>query len=321
MSGTDSREHSGGRGNLPPNLVYVMPDQALVGYPGSPWRLRDIFEELWRGKWVVVAVTAIFAVSSIVYALAATEWYRAEVLLSPANSKSTMSIGGDLGGLAALAGVTVGGGDTAKSLATLRSREFTGALIEELGLLPILFADLWDEKSETWTPVDPRRWPDVRDGIRYFQRNVLSVAEDRRTSVVTVAVQWKDPDLASSWADHAVKRLNERLRDRALEEAERNVAYLQQELGHTSLVTLQQSIGRLLESELQKVMLARGNDEFAFHVIDPAGTPKYRSRPRRALIVLLGTMSGLVLSVAFVFLGHAVRLPKATSEHRTVAQT
>jgi uncharacterized protein involved in exopolysaccharide biosynthesis len=104
-----------------------------------------------------------------------------------------------------------------------------------------------------------------------------------------------------------VIRLNERLRERALQEAETNVAFLQTELGQTSVVTLQQSIGRLLESELQKLMLARGNEEFAFRVIDAASPPKERVRPKRALIAVVGTMLGGMLAVFGVFLLHAVR--------------
>jgi uncharacterized protein involved in exopolysaccharide biosynthesis len=82
------------------------------------------------------------------------------------------------------------------------------------------------------------------------------------------------------------------MRDQALEEASANLDYLQGELANTSLVTIQQSIGRLMESEFQKLMMARGRTEFSFRVIDPAVVPKERSRPRRALIAVLGTMLG-----------------------------
>jgi uncharacterized protein involved in exopolysaccharide biosynthesis len=102
-------------------------------------------------------------------------------------------------------------------------------------------------------------------------------------------------------------RLNERMRAQALKEAETNVAFLQTELGRTSVVTLQQSIGRLLESELQKLMLARGNEEFAFRVIDAASPPKERVRPKRALIAVMGTVLGGLLAVFGVFLLHALR--------------
>jgi LPS O-antigen subunit length determinant protein (WzzB/FepE family) len=75
----------------------------------------------------------------------------------------------------------------------------------------------------------------------------------------------------------------------------------------TSIVTLQQAIARLLESELQKVMLARGNEEFAFRIIDSAFPPKERVRPQRALLAVLGTLMGGMVSVFSIFLANALR--------------
>ena len=287
-------------------LVYVMPDGV---FPGDERQvsLRELWSILWNGKWLIVAATVVFAVLSVVYALLATEWYRADVLLAPSEERSTPALGGQLGGLAALAGVTVGGGDSVQAVATLRSREFAREFIDEFSLLPILFADEWDEEAQRWRAADPEDSPDIRDAVRFFHEAVLKVSEDRQTNLVTLGIEWKNPDVAAEWANVLVQRLNLRLRARALREAEANVAYLQQELAQTTVVTLQQSIGRLLESELQKLMLARGNEEFAFRIMDPAQAPKERVRPKRALIAVVGTMLGGMLGVFLVFLLHAVR--------------
>ena len=72
------------------------------------------------------------------------------------------------------------------------------------------------------------------------------------------------------------------------------------------MVALQQSIGRLLESELQKLMLARGNDEFAFRIVDSAQAPRVRFKPRRTLIVIGATFLGGMVAVLFVFARRAV---------------
>ncbi|TVR36204.1 MAG: hypothetical protein EA404_00040 [Spirochaetaceae bacterium] len=231
-------------------------------------------------------------------------------MLAPAEGRSTPAggqLGGQLGGLAALAGVSVGGGGSAEAIATLRSRDFIRAFIEEFDLMPVLFAEAWDPASGNWLDPDPGNWPDIRDGVGYFQGTVLAVSQSRDTGLVTVAVEWPDPEVAAQWAMALITRLNQRLRDRSLQEAEGNVAYLQSELGQTSVVTLQQTIGRLLESELQKLMLARGNEEFAFRVIDAADVPKRPSRPRRSMIAVVGTMLGGILGVLAVFLRHVVR--------------
>ncbi|MEI2420246.1 hypothetical protein V6O07_08225, partial [Arthrospira platensis SPKY2] len=87
-------------------------------------------------------------------------------------------------------------------------------------------------------------------------------------------VEWTDADTAAAWATALVRRLNASLRNQAIQESETNIEFLRSELSQTNLVTLQQSIGRLLDSELQKLMLARGNEEFAVKVLDPAHVPK-----------------------------------------------
>ena len=270
-------------------------------------RLADLWNIVWSGKWRIIGVTFLFAVLSVVYAISATEWFRAEVLLAPAEERNVSPLQNQLGGIAALAGMSIGSGDSVEAVATLKSREFARGFIEEHGLLTLLFADDWNAANQRWLVEDPRKQPDIRDAVRYFHDDILRVNEDRATGLVTLAIEWTDPVLAAEWASVLVNRLNSRMRERALEEAETNVAYLQQELAQTNVVTLQQAVGRLLESELQKLMLARGTQEFAFRIIDSAEPPKRRARPKRALIVIAGTLAGGLAGLIWVFLGHALR--------------
>jgi uncharacterized protein involved in exopolysaccharide biosynthesis len=194
----------------------------------------------------------------------------------------------------------VGGGGTAEPIAILKSREFVRSFIEEYELVPVLLHEDWDLEAKTWKESDPAKWPDIRDAIKYFDEKVRDVSEDTRTGMVVLGIKWTDPEVAAEWANLLVERLNKIMRDRALAEAEKNVQYLRDELSATNVLTLQQSISRLLESELQKVMLARGNEEFSFRVIDPAMTPKERFKPRRTLIVAIAAIFGLMMSTAIV---------------------
>lgn len=287
-------------------LVYVMPEQLMRDSVEDEIDIRELWGIIWTGKWRIIAVTIVFAVASVAYALLATEWYRAETLLAPAEEKSAPSIGGQLGGLAALAGVSIGGGDSVEAVATLKSRDFAREFIEDQGLLQVLLAEEWDEVTQRWHEDDPLKQPDVRDAVRYFHENVIRVSEDRQTSLVTLAIEWTDPQMAADWSTALAKRLNDRLRERALRDAEANVDYLRQELAATNVVGLQQAMSGLLESELQKLMLARGNEEFAFRIIDDAEPPKQSVRPRKALVAILGTMLGGLLGLAWVVFSHLV---------------
>lgn len=285
-------------------FVYVMPEQLVRDSAEDEIDLRELWGVMAAGKWRIMAVTVLFAASSVAYAFLATEWYRAETLLAPAEERTAPSLSGQLGGLAALAGVSIGGGDSVEAVATLKSRDFAREFIEDRGLLHVLLADEWDEANQRWLEDDPLKQPDVRDAVRYFHEKVLKVSVDRQTSLVTLAIEWIDPEVAAEWSSALARRLNDRLREQALRDAEANVEYLRQELSETNVVALQQAMSGLLESELQKLMLARGNDEFAFRIIDDAEPPKESVRPRKALVAILGTMLGGLFGLAWVVFSH-----------------
>ena len=259
--------------------------------------LWQLWDTIWSGRWLIIAITSLFAVGGVTYALVAQEWYRAEVVLAPADKKGGMSGAlSQLSGLASLAGVSVGGGDNNEPLAVLKSKDFAREFITDMKLMPVLLKD-WKGDKE----------PDIRDALKIFTETVRTVSDDKKTGLVTLGVRWKDADTAALWANEMVKRLNDRLRNQALVEAERNVAYLQKEMAATSVVSLQQSMGRVLEGEMQKLMLARGNEQFAFKVIDRATPPKQRDAPRRSLIAIVATLAGGFLGILAVFLRQALR--------------
>ena len=68
--------------------------------------LLDLWRVIWQGKYLIVAITGVFTLAAVSYALLATEWYRANAVLVPADDQSMSDIGGQLGGLAALACIT-----------------------------------------------------------------------------------------------------------------------------------------------------------------------------------------------------------------------
>lgn len=289
-------------------VVYVMPDDAAWRTSDDAIDIAHLWNIVWQSKWLITAVTAVFAAASIAYALTLTHWYRSEVLLAPADEQ-TMNTGivGQLGSLAGIAGISMGGGGNVEALAILRSRDFTRAFLEEQKLLPVLFSDKWDPEEQRWLEPDSEKWPDSGDGVRYFNNDLRRISEDRETGMVTVAVEWTDPELAARWVELLIRRLNDYMRSRALKEAQANVEYLQGELGATSGVAMQQAVGRLLEREHQKLMLARGNEEFAFRVIDSAEVSEIPVRPNRRLMVIVATIFGGIIAVFFVLARNFVR--------------
>lgn len=246
---------------------------------------------LWREKVTVITVVTITSVIGIASSLLATPVYKAEVVMTPAGQRSQAGNLGQLGSLAALAGVNIGsGGGAAASLAVLKSREFAEEFVRDMKLERVLVDDFDDPDEER----------DIRDAVTTFLEDVRVVSEDKKANTVTLAMFWEDSATAANWANLYVDRLNAKMREQAASEAERNVKFLRQEMANTDIVSMQQAVGRILETEMQKFMLAKGQADFAYKIVDRAAPPKLREWPRRALIVVFSAFLGGVLAAIYL---------------------
>jgi uncharacterized protein involved in exopolysaccharide biosynthesis len=75
------------------------------------------------------------------------------------------------------------------------------------------------------------------------------------------------------------------------------VAYLRAEIQGTTDVELRNVIYSLIQSEIKKQMIARGEVEYALKVIDPAAVPEKPSSPIKWLWVLGGALVGFGASL------------------------
>jgi uncharacterized protein involved in exopolysaccharide biosynthesis len=288
-------------------VIYVVQPAEGSGQYGNGQAELDVavlLSALWSAKWLVVATVVVCAALGSAYAFTATQWFQSEVVLSPVAKRALPGGLAQLGGLASLAGIDIPSAETGEPLAVLRSKAFARDFIVDLTLMPVLYADKWNAAAHEWAVPEALR-PDIRDAVAYFDQNIRSVTEDKKSGLVTLAIRWKNPVLAADWANTLVRRLNERMRAEAIREAQKSIEYLQKEMAAASVVSLQQSIGRVLESEMQKMALARANDEFAFKIVDSAVPPRHRAWPRRGLVVVLSALIGFAVAVAVVVVRRA----------------
>jgi LPS O-antigen subunit length determinant protein (WzzB/FepE family) len=256
---------------------------------------------LWRHVWLIGACTVLLAVAATALAYLRTQYYRSEVVFSPTNGSGGLGDigGGSLGGLAALAGVNIGGGGkrSEEFLEYLRSQTFTRGFIERHQLLPVLFARKWNAQEGKWKTDDP---PTLADAERRFSKKIRQITEDRRTGIVRLAIVWSNRQVAAQWANQFIAEADDALRQRAIVEYNRSLDYLTSETSKTSVVELRAAIYKAMESELKDAMLARTRDAYAFKVLDPAVVPDAKDidSPSKALYLVLGAVFGLLLGIA-----------------------
>jgi len=289
--------------------------------------LRELFGVLWAGRIKIIAITAVFAVASVVYALSVPNQYKATALLSPAQSSGGGLSGalGQLGGLASLAGVSIGGGGSSEAQVAqeiMKSWNFIEGFIKSNDLAVEIYAaegwskssnrlqinsDLYDESDSQWLVENnetgelgpPSSWNLFK---RFLEK--LSVSEDKKSGLVSVSIEYYSPQIAKHWLDLYVAAINGHMQERKMAEVTRNITYLEAQIKKTNIAEMEEVFYTIIEEQIKSKMLAEASPDYAFVPVSPSMVPEEKSQPKRALICILGALLGGMLSVLWVLVLH-----------------
>jgi uncharacterized protein involved in exopolysaccharide biosynthesis len=273
--------------------------------PESGLRLGAVWRLAWASKSLIVIVTLVCAALAGVVAFNIAPIFRAQTVVLTVHN-GTMggagSLSGQLGGLASiasLAGVNLdaAGGADREAKAILESRKMAEEFIKQRNLLDVILP-----KSE--------KTPTLWLAVKSFREGVLAIREDKRTGLTTLDFSWTDPSVAAEWANAFVALANERIRARAIDQASRNIKFLNEQIEKTKIVEVQHSLYSLIENETKTLMLANAKAEYAFTVIDPAVPPERKTSPHRSLYILFGAFLGSAIGLLVAYL----RLKRRTAD-------
>jgi LPS O-antigen subunit length determinant protein (WzzB/FepE family) len=232
-----------------------------------------------------------------------------------------------LGGLASLAGVSVGGGEISESQIAqeiMQSWSFIDSFIAENDLAVEVYAaegwskgsnellinqDAYDRETGEWLTEDsdgniapPTSW-------QLFQKfsGMLSVSEDKKSGLVSVSIEYYSPQIAKEWLDLYVSAINEHMQSRQVAKVSNNISYLEAQIDKTSIAEMREVFYTIIEEQTKNKMVAEASPDYAFVAVSPSMVPEEKSQPKRALICILGTLLGGILSVLLVLVNHYAR--------------
>ena len=298
-----------------------------ASYPDDEIDLRELFGVLWAAKFKIIAITAAFAVGSVFYALSIPNQYKATSLLAPAQSGGggLSSALGQLGGLASLAGVSIGGGESSESQIAqevMKSWSFIESFIADNNLeVEVYAAESWNKRSgelkidDDVYDIDTQAWlleDDDTDTLRaptsweVFKRfsEMLSVSEDKKSGLVSVSLEYYSPNIAKVWLDLYVAAINEHMQKRQVAKVSQNISYLEQQIAQTSIAEMREVFYTIIEEQTKNKMVAEASPDYAFIAVSPSMVPEEKSQPKRALICVLGTLLGGMLGVLVALISH-----------------
>ncbi len=289
--------------------------------------LSELIGVLWSGRIKIIIITLVFAVASVIYALSLPNQYKATALLAPAQTDGgdLSSALGQLGGLASLAGVSISGGKSSESQIAqeiMKSWSFVETFIADNDLEVEVYAtegwskssdtlkiddDIYDATQQTWL-IEDDDTGDLRAPTSWelFERfeEMLSVSEDKKSGLVSVSIEFYSPKVAKEWLDKYVSNINKHMQSRQVVKVSNNIDYLEAQIDKTSIAEMREVFYTIIEEQTKNKMVAEASPDYAFVAVSPSMVPEEKSKPMRALICILGTLLGGMLSVLLVLMTH-----------------
>jgi len=281
--------------------------------------LVDLWSAIWKNKLFILIFTIVFSILATLFSLSKPDLYKASALLSPVASQNSSTglagLAGQFGGLANMAGINLsstGDNKTITALAVLESRHFIESFITNHKLLvPLIATENWepgtnkliynkklyDKENNKWLNKKPSLW----EAYEEFKER-LSITQDKNTSLITLSFEFYSPQLAKEWLNLLIKDLDFFIRTQNKNETEASINYLNEKIQSIKIKNMETIFYQLIEEQTKNMMLAQVKKEYVFKAIEPAQVPDDKDTPKRALIIIIGTLLGFIISISISLL-------------------
>lgn len=290
--------------------------------------LSEIFNVLWDKRFYVGAITSIFSLISIIVALMLPNIYQSQATLMAVEQSSGMSgMIGEYSGMARLAGISLESKSSSKdqeAIARIKSFEFfSNNFLPNIKLENLMAVKKWTQASNTLTydtsdfNSESRQWvrrakpprskiPTSQEAFEEFIE-IMSVSKDKKTLLVTLSVKHKSPFIAQKWVEILIDQIDQVMRDQDRRTATKSIEYLNSIAPTVNYEDIKKALSALQQEQMKRLMMVEANDNYIFKVLDSPIAPELKSQPKRSLIVILGTILGMMLSALGVLVFHYTR--------------
>jgi uncharacterized protein involved in exopolysaccharide biosynthesis len=277
------------------------------------WFLKDF--------WKIAISFVVFAALSIWIAINIPNEYTSSTkVASNFNEQSGAGALSRLGGLASLAGISVGKSNYSPEVLRemISANSFLASFIKEQNIGAIIMAaegfnpssgefiyneKLYDAENAKW--VREFKYPQSLEPadaelVKEF-KDSFSISYDRKTELIQISFTSYSPAFAKALLENLVYSFNEFMRAQEIENNTQSLAFLKSELTNAGFSEVKMSLQQIMEEQYKNLALAKTRKEFAFKTIEAPLLPILKSAPKRAVICLAITLAGTIFTILMLF--------------------
>lgn len=288
--------------------------------------LRELWNTILKGKKIITIIVVIITTFTLVYSLKLPNVYKSEAILIPTTEDSGMSLGG-LGGLAAMAGVNIGGGgsmtpDTAFN-SLLNNYEFMKKFVTDNKIVEhysdvnvdenYVFAlgfrgvyNLFNSSKDADESIDYEE--SVFNIIKEI-RTSFSISSDKKTSLISVSYSDSDRTYPPLIIGAFLRDASKYLVDNNLRIIDNKLKYFSNEMKSADGFELRQSLSGMISKIMQEKVMMKSKVYYQCDVLaEPSSSYiKDKTKPKRGLIVIVSFITSIILGVFVVFFLEFIR--------------
>ncbi|WP_108063657.1 Wzz/FepE/Etk N-terminal domain-containing protein [Poseidonibacter lekithochrous] len=288
--------------------------------------LKELFNTILKYKFKIALFVFITTILTLIYTLSIPNSYKSEVILSPQGSQK--SVGGGLSSLASLAGVSLGGASSKDPFimmqTTLNDYTFNEKIIKKYNLVEklrikenLVFAFGVDSIYNTFNSKHQKGEDKRSEDEKIFStinsiKPILSISSDKKSSLITLKAELVDRYLAKELVDIYLKEIINKIKNEDMKEIDAQIKYYNKELSSTYDVSLKEQLSKSLSGLYQKKVFSQANDYyFVSKVVDSrVSYIKEKTKPKRALILVVSLVTSIILCIFIVFFLEFLRSDK-----------
>jgi len=292
--------------------------------------LRELWQTINKGKKMIALVVFVVVSFAFVYALKIPNVYTSKSVLIPASEGSGPSLGG-LGGLAAMAGISIGGGGSMTPDVAFNSLLNNYAFMKEFvvknnileyysdenvdenyvfalgfrGLYELFkFEKEYDDKDE-----------EIFKLVEKVQKN-FSISSDKKTALITVSYSDNDRAYPPVIINTFLKDASKYLVENNLRIINDKLVYFEKEMRVSEGFELHSSISGIISKILEEKVMMQSKTYYQCDVLTTASESyiKDKTKPKRGLIIVVSFITSIILGIFLVFFLEFIRADEEESK-------
>jgi capsular polysaccharide biosynthesis protein len=284
--------------------------------------LSDIAKILWSSKNILFIILIASIFFSFFLSSKISDTYKSVAILAPSESSDSLTkMSSQYSAIASMAGIPFGGSsDTSKvdqASEIVKSFNFFEEIINKYEIFFQVVAisgwkkdnneleidnDVFNSNTKTWASKSDFSYngrPSNQYAHRKFLKNFnLVIRKD--TGIIEMSYIHYSPYIAQFILSKIIHEVNEKTRTDDIKQAELSIGFLENEISKTQLDEVKTELFKLIQKQIQTIMIANSNNEYTFKILSKPSSPEIKIGPDRFLIFLMTAIFNLLIGSAII---------------------